>query len=160
MVKCDGQAASQSGSLWVIIPGKRKRLARGDHLNSWKKRSEAQNAGANENLSCSPPTIPGIAPGVAPRIVVSVLLKSWDAIPRMEFRIPRAAPRIPQNSPRAPRMAFSLRERFSWNWGGPQTSENDTNLKLFVWRTDAQGSKSLEQRKLSLSPGCPSGRGF
>ena len=35
------------------------------------------------------PSIPGIAPGVAPRIVAVVLLKSWDAIPRMEFRIPR-----------------------------------------------------------------------
>ena len=44
-------------------------------------------------------------------------------IPRMEFPIPRAAPRIPRNSPRAPRMAFSLRERFSLNWGGPQASE-------------------------------------
>ena len=54
------------------------------------------------------------------RIVVLVLLKSWDAIPRMEFRIlrmefriPRVAPRIPLNSLGAPRMAFSLRERFS-----------------------------------------------
>ena len=62
------------------------------------------------NLSCGFPSIPGIGPGVAPRIVVFVLLKSWDAIPRMEFRIPRtafripkAAPRIPRNSPRAPR---------------------------------------------------------
>ena len=70
--------------------------------------------------SCGFPSIPGIAPGVAPRILVFVLLKSWDAIPRMEiriprmeFRIPRAAPRIPRNSPRAPRMAFSLRECFS-----------------------------------------------
>ena len=44
-------------------------------------------------------------------------------IPRIEFRIPRAAPRIPRNSPRAPRMAFSLRERFSWNWGGSQGSD-------------------------------------
>ena len=52
-----------------------------------KERSE--NAGANENLSCGFPSIPGIAPGVAPRILVSVLLKSWDAIPRVEFRIPR-----------------------------------------------------------------------
>ena len=52
-----------------------------------KKRSE--NAGTNENLSCGFPSIPGIAPGVAPRIVVFVLLKSWDAIPRMEFHIPR-----------------------------------------------------------------------
>ena len=95
---------------------------------SRKERSE--NAGANENLSCGFPSIPGIAPGVAPRIVVLVLLKSWDAIPRMEFRIPRmelriprVAPRIPRNSPRAPRMACSRRERFSWNWGGPQASE-------------------------------------
>ena len=52
-----------------------------------KKRSE--NAGANENLSCGFPSIPGIDPGVPPRILVFVLLKSWDAIPRMEFRIPR-----------------------------------------------------------------------
>ena len=93
-----------------------------------KKRSE--NAGANENLSGGFAAIPGIAPRVAPRIVGFVLIKSWEAIPRMEFRIPRmefpiprAAPRIPRNSPRAPRMAFSLRERFSWNWGGPQASE-------------------------------------
>ena len=49
-----------------------------------KNRSE--NAGANENLSWGFPPIPGIAPRVAPRIVVSVLLKSCDAIPRMEFR--------------------------------------------------------------------------
>ena len=48
-----------------------------------KKSSE--NVGANENLSCGFPSIPGIAPGVAPRIPVFVLLKSWDAIPRMEF---------------------------------------------------------------------------
>ena len=80
-----------------------------------KKRSE--NAGANENLSGGFAAIPRIAPRVAPRIVGFVLIKSWEAIPRMEFRIPRmefpiprAAPRIPRNSPRAPRMAFSLRE--------------------------------------------------
>ena len=52
-----------------------------------KKRSE--NAGANENLSGGFAAIPGIAPRVAPRIVGFVLLKSWDAIPRMEFRILR-----------------------------------------------------------------------
>ena len=61
-------------------------LALGDHPKSRKKRSE--NGGANENLSCGFPSIPGVAPGVAQRIVF-VLLKSWDAIPRMEFRIPR-----------------------------------------------------------------------
>ena len=67
---------------------------------------------------------PSITPGVALRIVVFVLLKSWDAMPRMEFRvprisfwIPRAAPRIPRNSPRAARMALSLRERFSLKLG-------------------------------------------
>ena len=38
----------------------------------------SRNAGANENLSCGFPSIPGIAPGVAPRIVVFVLLKSRD----------------------------------------------------------------------------------
>ena len=83
-----------------------------------KKRSE--NAAASENLSGGFAAIPGIAPRVAPRIVGFVLIKSREAIPRMEFGIPRmefpiprAAPRIPQNSPRAPRMAFSLRERFS-----------------------------------------------
>ena len=43
-----------------------------------RKRSE--NAGANENLSCGLPSIPGVAPGVAPRIVVFILLKSWDVI--------------------------------------------------------------------------------
>ena len=63
-----------------------------------------------------------IATGVAPGIVVSVLLKSWDAIPRMElrilrmeFRIPRAAPRMPRGTLReffSPRMAFTLRECF------------------------------------------------
>ena len=52
-----------------------------------KKRSE--NGGGNDNPSCGFPSIPGIARGVAPRIAVFVLLKSWDAIPRMEFRIPR-----------------------------------------------------------------------
>ena len=50
-------------------------LARGDHPNSRKKRSE--NEGANENLSCGCPSIPRIAPGVAPRIVAFILLKSW-----------------------------------------------------------------------------------
>ena len=96
------------------------------------------NTGANENLSCGFPSIPRIAPGVALRIVVFVLLKSWEAIPRMElriprisFRIPRAALRIPQSSPRAPRMAFSLLERFSWNWGGPQASDTCLTHKLF-----------------------------
>ena len=39
-----------------------------------RKRSE--NEGANENLSCGFPSIPGIAPGVALRIVAFVLLKS------------------------------------------------------------------------------------
>ena len=50
----------------------------------------------NENLSCGFPSIPGIAPGVAPRIVVFVLIKSWDVIPRMDFRIPRMEFRIPR----------------------------------------------------------------
>ena len=59
------------------------------------------------NLSFRFPSIPGTAPGVTPRIVVFVLLKSWDAIPRMEFRIPRMEFRsCSENSPRAPRMAF------------------------------------------------------
>ena len=52
-----------------------------------KKRSE--NAWASENISCGFPSIPGNGSGVASRIVGFVLLKSWDAIPRMEFRIPR-----------------------------------------------------------------------
>ena len=69
----------------------------------YSKRSE--NTGTNENLSCGFPSVPGIALGVAPRILVFVLLKSWDAILR-------ATPRIPRNSLRARRMVFSLRERF------------------------------------------------
>ena len=39
-----------------------------------KKRSE--NVGANENLSCGFPSIPGIARGAAPRITGFVLLRS------------------------------------------------------------------------------------
>ena len=88
--------------------------------------------GANESLSGGFAAIPGIAPRVAPRIVGFVLIKSWEAIPRMEFRIPRmefpiprAAPRIPRNSPRAPRMAFSLRELLkSFGWGQKVYVEN------------------------------------
>ena len=86
----------------------------------------------------------GIAPRVAPRIVGFVLIKLWEAIPRMgfrvprmEFRIPRAAPRIPRNSPRAPRRAFPLRERFSWNRGGSQASEIIFKLIMhFIADTD------------------------
>ena len=105
-----------------------------------KKRFE--NAWANEILNVGPPWIPGIAPGVAERIEVFVLLKSWDAIPRiefriprMEFRIPRAVPRTPWNSPRAPRMAFSLRERFSWNWGVPKLLKISLNISRFLLQT-------------------------
>ena len=68
--------------------------------------------------------------------------EQWDAVPRMGSPIPRiifwtpkASPRIPRNSPRAPRRAFSLRERYSWNWGGPQASDwcrGDKNS----WRGD------------------------
>ena len=50
---------------------------------------------------------------------VFVLHKSWDAIPRMGFRIPRIIlsselrellREYPGNAPRAPKIAFSLRE--------------------------------------------------
>ena len=75
-----------------------------------KKRSK--NGGANENLSYGSPSIPGIAPGVAPRIVVFILLKSWDAIPRMEFRIPRMELGIPRVAPRIPQNSFFLK----WGW--------------------------------------------
>ena len=61
-----------------------------------------------------------------------VLLRSWDVIPRMKFRIPRMEFRIPRI---APRMAFSLRERFSWNWGGPQASEQSIlELLLLIFQ--------------------------
>ena len=91
-----------------------------------KKRSE--NAGANENLSGGFAAIPGPAPRVAPRIVGFVLLKSWEAIPRMEFRIgisnsESCSENTPELSESSEKMAFSLRERFSWNWGGPQASD-------------------------------------
>ena len=112
----------------VIISARRVFLVRGDHPNSWKNAPRMQ--GQMKIFRAGSRQFRGIAPRVAPRIVGFVLIKSWEAIPRMEFRIPRmefpiprAAPRIPRNSPRAPRMAFSLRERFSWNWGGPQASE-------------------------------------
>ena len=104
-----------------------------------KKRSE--NAWANETISCGFPSIPGIAPGVAPRVVVFVLLKSCDAIPRMEFRIPRmefqiprAAPRILRNSPRAPSMGlFTPREfgvvpRLLNNNRNNDNDENNNNI--------------------------------
>ena len=113
-----------------------KILVRGDHPNSWKNAPRMQ--GQMKIFRVGFAAIPGIAPRVAPRIVAFVLIKSWEAIPRMEFRIPRmefpiprAAPRIPRNSPRAPRMALSLRERFSWNWGGPQASEKLVSTKAF-----------------------------
>ena len=105
-------------------------------------KGRSENAGANENLSCGFPPIPGIAPRVAPRIAALVLLKSWDTIPRMGFFIPkilfwtpRAAPRIARNSPRAPRMAFPLRERFSWNWCGSQASDWCTKVASEGGRT-------------------------
>ena len=120
-----------SGS-WLASQGRRQKFARTFRKSSRERGvflvfwdfgwvfGPLENEGANENLSFGFPSIPGIAPGVAPRIVVFVLLKSWDAtprmefrIPRMEFRIPRVAPRIPRNAPKAPRMAFSFRERFS-----------------------------------------------
>ena len=87
----------------------------------------SENAGANENLSS--PINSGNGSGSCSK---NVLLKSWDAMPRMEFRILRAAPRMPRNFPRAPRMAFSLRERFSWNWGGPQASDQKTYVKKML----------------------------
>ena len=103
-------------------------LVGGGHPNFAKKSSE--NERANENLSCGFPSIPGIAPGVAQRIVAFVLLKSWDAIPRMEFRIPRMEFRIPRALREHP---GTLRELREWPFtpraffpeigGGPQASE-------------------------------------
>ena len=68
-------------SIFVEIPG---RAISGVSLCS---RSGCSQAWANENISCGLPSIPGIAPGVAPRILGFVLLKSRDAMPRMEFYI-------------------------------------------------------------------------
>ena len=62
----------------------------------------SENGGAIENLSCGFPSIAGVAPGVAPKIVVFVLLKSWDAIPRMEFCIPRIFFGVSRVAPRMP----------------------------------------------------------
>ena len=97
--------------------------------------------------SCEFSSIPGIAPRVSPRIVVFAFHKSWDASPRMGFRIPRfpffwtprIAPRIPRNAPRTPRMAFSLRERFSWNC--------PRNLWRLVLGDDLQRLKQSENQK-------------
>ena len=118
--------------LALKIAHERWGLVRRDHPNSWKK-TLRECRGKWKNPSCGFPSIPGIAPGVAPRIVAFALLKSWDAIPRMEFFIPRMiflnSKSCSENTPelsqrlRAPRMAFSLRERFSWNWDGSQASD-------------------------------------
>ena len=56
---------------------------------------EGANALGKWNLSCGCPSIPRIAPGVAPRTVVFSLLKSWDAIPRVELLVPRISFWIP-----------------------------------------------------------------
>ena len=81
----------------------------------WNEKNAPRMLGEMKSLSGGFPSIPRIAPGVAPRIVLFTLLKSWDAIPRMEFRIPRiecriprAAPRIPRNSPAILRFAAAL----------------------------------------------------
>ena len=137
---CSGFATRHASLSWQPLCGCQFSGALGQP-QFLQKRSE--NVGANENLSCGFPSIPGIAPGVAPRIVVLVLFKSWDAIPRMELRIPR----IPRNSPRAPRMAFSLREHFSWNWGGPRASEFPWFYRLSPWK------KGRRRSKLGVSSG-------
>ena len=78
---------AESPRKYIYIYIEREIIWRAGTTQFLKKRSK--NGGANENLSYGFPSIPGIAPGVAPRIVVFVLLKSWDAIPRMGFRFPR-----------------------------------------------------------------------
>ena len=67
------RARSQGPSIWHAP------------LRSLKKRSE--NAGANENLSCEFPSIPGIAPEVAPRVVVFALLHSENWISHFEITV-------------------------------------------------------------------------
>ena len=127
------------GMPWTELPNKssehigksclRKKMfscARGPPQFS-KKRSE--NGGANENLSFGFPLIPGIALGVAPRIMVLLLLKSWDDIPRMkifEFRngisnSESCSENTPELSESSENGLFPPRA-FSWNWGGPQAS--------------------------------------
>ena len=64
---------------WSVKYFMMKKLLRAGTTQFSKKRSK--NGGANENISCWFPSIPGIAPGVAPRIAAFALPKSWDAIP-------------------------------------------------------------------------------
>ena len=108
-----------------------------------EKRSE--NARANEDLSCTFPSIPGIALGVAPRIVVFVLLKSWDAIPRMgmpfqewsfvfresvsEFR--ELLREYPGTLRELREWPFHSESVFAWNWGGPHASKQTTHTQNF-----------------------------
>ena len=105
-----------------------------------KKRSE--NAGANENLSGGFAAIPGIAPRVAPRIVGFVLIKSWEAIPRMEFRIPRMEFPIPRAAP----IAFFL--KLGWSpgfWIMHFIADTDTDQNYFGinFRSRCRHSRSL-----------------
>ena len=74
-----------------------------------KKRCE--NAGANENLSCGFPPIPGIAPRVAPRIVVLLGQHSCRTkVPRISrVFVPNFAPNLAPNFPRNFRGFFVLR---------------------------------------------------
>ena len=81
----------------------------------------------------------GMAPGVAVLCIAQIVRchsESGISIPRITVRIPRAALRNSENIrsfPRAPRTAFSLQERFSWNWGGPQLPMKDIDLVLAFW---------------------------
>ena len=94
----------------------------------------SENTWANENLSCGFPSIPAIAPGVAPRIVTIQLWLSHctsrgkhseNGISHSEnyfLNSESCAENTPELS-ESSENGLSLRERFSWNWGGPQASE-------------------------------------
>ena len=95
-----------------------------------------------------------IAPGVAPRIVVFVLLKSRDAIPRMDFRtfwIPRAAPRIPRNFPSA------VPKRGRLNAVGRRSTRMSANeckgAQMQVRKRVQKSAKGRKRAKICKQPG-------
>ena len=80
-------------------------------------------------MLCGLPSIPRIAPGVA-LSCSSCSIKSWDAIPRMEFCIPRMEFQFRELLREYPGTLRELREWpfhsesvFPQNWGGPQASD-------------------------------------
>ena len=127
------QRTSSGGIILVALT---KILVRGDHPNSWKNAPRMQ--GQMKIFRVGSRQFRESLRELLRELWVSYWssrerpFREWNFVFReWNFQFRRAAPRIPRNSPGAPRMALSLRERFSWNWGGPQASERWLPKKKF-----------------------------